>query len=57
MAKHDYNQAIQILLPLTLKKEVINDPAPYSKALDNLGFSYFKVENPKRIDYLNQALK
>ncbi|HQE33636.1 MAG TPA: ATP-binding protein [Flavobacterium alvei] len=57
MAKHDYNQAIQILLPLTLKKEVINDPAPYSKALDNLGFSYFKVGNPKGIDYLNQALK
>ena len=57
MAKQDYNRAIQVLLPLTLKKEVINDSASFSKALDNLGYSYFKVGNPKGIDYLNQALK
>ena len=57
MAKHDYRHAIQILLPLTLRKEVQNDPAPYSKALDNLGFSYFKVGDPKGIEYLNQALR
>ena len=57
MAKHDYHRAIQILLPLTLRKEIQNDPATYSKALDNLGFSYFKVRNPKGIEYLNQALK
>lgn len=57
MAKNDYNKAIQILLPLTLKKEIINDSASYSKALDNLGYSYFKVGNPKGIDYLNQGLK
>jgi tetratricopeptide (TPR) repeat protein len=57
MAKHDYHRAIQILLPLTSRKEVLNDPAPYSKVLDNLGFCYFKVGNPTGIDYMNQALK
>lgn len=57
MAKQDYNRAIQILLPLTLKQEVVNDSASFSKVLDNLGYSYFKVGNPKGIDYLNQALK
>lgn len=57
MAKQDYNKAIQILLPLTSRKEVINDSAPFSKALDNLGYSYFKVGNSKGIDYLNRALK
>lgn len=57
MAKEDYNRAIQILVPLTLKKEVVNDSAALSKVLDNLGYSYFKVGNPKGIDYLNQALK
>ena len=57
MAKQDYPKAIQILLPLISKKEVQNDPAPYSKALDNLGYSYFKVGNPKGIDFMNQALK
>lgn len=57
MAKHDYDRAIQILLPLTLRKEIQNDPATYSKALDNIGFCYFKVGNPKGINYLNEALK
>ena len=57
MAQHDYHSAIQILLPLTLRKEVQNDPAPYSKVLDNLGYSYSKVGNSKGIDYMNQALK
>jgi signal transduction histidine kinase len=57
MAKQDYNRAIQILLPLISKKEVINDLAPYSKALDNLGYSYYKVGNPKGINYLLRALE
>ncbi|TDD95180.1 tetratricopeptide repeat-containing sensor histidine kinase [Flavobacterium cellulosilyticum] len=57
MAKDDYNRAIQILLPLTLKKEVINEPASFAKAVDNLGFSYFKVGSPLALAYLKQALK
>ena len=57
MNKKDYKRAIKILLPLTLNTKVINDPAPFSKALDNLGYSYFKVGNPKGIIYLNRALK
>jgi signal transduction histidine kinase len=57
MAMKDYNSAIQILLPLTLKKEVINDPKLFSRVINNLGYSYFKVGNPIGIDYLNQALK
>jgi len=57
MAEQDYRRAIQILLPLSLKKEIINDSVTYSKVLDNLGYSYFKVGNPKGIDYLNQGLK
>ena len=57
MAKEDYNRAIQVLLPLTLKNEVVNDSASFSKVIDNLGYSYFKMGNSKGIDYLNQALK
>ncbi|RKS98377.1 ATP-binding protein [Flavobacterium sp. 123] len=57
MAKKDYNRAIKFLLPMTLRKKIINDPASFSKVLDNLGYSYFKVGNPKGIDYLNRALK
>lgn len=57
MAKKDYNRAIKFLLPMTFRKKIINDPASFSKVLDNLGYSYFKVGNPKGIDYLNRALK
>lgn len=57
MAMQDYNRAIKILLPLNLKKEIINDSLSFSKVLDNLGYSYFKVGNSKGIDYMNQALK
>ncbi|HSN47267.1 MAG TPA: ATP-binding protein, partial [Flavobacterium sp.] len=57
MGKQDYNRAIEILLSLASRKDVINDPASFSKVIDNLGYSYFKMGNPKGIDYMNQALK
>ncbi|TRX15928.1 tetratricopeptide repeat-containing sensor histidine kinase [Flavobacterium franklandianum] len=57
MAKQDYNRAIEILLSLASRKDIINDPASFSKVIDNLGYSYFKMGNPIGIDYMNQALK
>lgn len=50
-----YQHAIQILLPLTLKKEVLSSTENYSRILDNLGFSYLKLGNPKALDYLNKS--
>lgn len=55
--KHDYQNAITILLPLTLKKEVTNNSENYADVLDNLGYSYFKIGNTKSLNYLNQSLK
>jgi signal transduction histidine kinase/Flp pilus assembly protein TadD len=55
--KHDYQNAITLLLPLTLKKEVTNNAENYARVLDNLGYSYFKVGNTKSLNYLNQSLK
>ena len=57
MAKDKYQEAIKILYPLTLKKEVLDDPEAYSRIIDNLGYCYSKVENPKALNYLNQSLK
>jgi signal transduction histidine kinase len=57
MEKEDYNTAIKILQPLSLKKEVINNPEAFSRAIDNLGYSYFKVGDSKAINYLNHSLK
>jgi tetratricopeptide (TPR) repeat protein len=57
MEKKDYHHAIQILLPLTVKKELVDDPETFSIILDNLGYSFHKVGDPKAFDYLNQAMK
>jgi signal transduction histidine kinase len=54
--KEDYQKAIQILLPLSLNKEVINNPETYARILDNLGYCYYKLGNPKSLEYLNQSL-
>jgi len=55
MEQKDFYKAIQILSPLVLKKEVLNNSETYSRILDNLGYCYFKVGNPKAITYLNQS--
>jgi signal transduction histidine kinase len=57
MEMHDYQKAIQILSPLILEEKIINDKEVFSIMLNNLGYSYYKVGNPKGIRYLNQALK
>ncbi|WP_281336126.1 tetratricopeptide repeat-containing sensor histidine kinase [Flavobacterium eburneipallidum] len=55
--KKDYHRAIQILLPLISRKEIIQDTVTFSKALENLGYSYYRTGNQNGIDYMNQALK
>jgi tetratricopeptide (TPR) repeat protein len=57
MEQDKYLDAIQNLSPLTLKKEVLDDAETYSRVLDNLGYCYYKVGNPKAFDYLNQSKK
>lgn len=54
--KEDYQQAIKIFLPLSTKKEVQDNPENYARILDNLGRSYFKIGNPKSLDFLEQSL-
>jgi signal transduction histidine kinase len=58
MDKNDFYRAIQVLLPLTLKQEVLANDENHARVLDNLGFSYFKTGNSKKgLDYITQALK
>jgi signal transduction histidine kinase len=58
MDKNDFQRAIQVLLPLILKKKVIDNDENHARILDNLGFSYFKTGNTKKgLDYINQSLK
>jgi signal transduction histidine kinase len=57
MEQDKYQDAIQILYPLTLKKEVLDDAEAYSRILDNLGYCYYKVGNPKALGYLKESIK
>ena len=57
MDKEDYRRSINILLPLTLKKEIPNGAENNARALDNLGYSYFLIGDAKSLEYLNQSLK
>ncbi|WP_326936568.1 tetratricopeptide repeat-containing sensor histidine kinase [Flavobacterium sp. PL11] len=56
IAKEEYQKAITILLPLSLDKNVFSNANHYARVLDNLGYCYFKTDNPKALDYINQAL-
>lgn len=52
-----YQKTIKTLQPLLKKDSLKIDAENYARVLDNLGFAYFKTNNPIAIDYLNQSLK
>jgi hypothetical protein len=55
--KGDYQTAIQILLPLTIKKEVKNNSEAFARIINNLGHNYNKLGSSKALYYLNKGLK
>lgn len=54
---HDYPKAIELLLPLSIEKEITNKPEELCKILDNLGYCYFKIGDSKGLEYIDKALK
>jgi len=53
-----YKESLEIFLSFITKEEVISDDVFYAKALDNVGFCYFKINQPKKaLYYLNKSLK
>ncbi|WP_374173799.1 tetratricopeptide repeat protein [Flavobacterium tructae] len=58
MEEGKYNEALQIFLSLTTKKEVLNNDEFQGKALDNIGFCYFKIYNSdKALYYFQKSLE
>ncbi|CAM4179624.1 tetratricopeptide repeat-containing sensor histidine kinase [Flavobacterium weaverense] len=53
----NYQKAVEILLPLIQKKELINNPEHYAYVVDNLGNNYFKLDNAKALPLLNKGLE
>lgn len=52
-----YHQAKQLLTKTLQNKLLITDKFNYARVLDNLGFTYFKMNNTKALDYLKQSFK
>jgi signal transduction histidine kinase len=55
--KGDYQKALQILLPLIKRKEVIHHPETFARIIDNLGDAYTRSGSSKAISNLHQSLK
>ena len=53
----NYQKAVEILLPLIEKKEIIKHPENYARIIDNLGNNYFKLGNSKALPLLHKGSK
>jgi signal transduction histidine kinase len=53
----EFKKAVTILEPLITRIEVLSDSSSYSRIMTNLGYCYFKVGNPKALNYLNKSLQ
>ncbi|MCD0472200.1 tetratricopeptide repeat-containing sensor histidine kinase [Flavobacterium sp. JAS] len=58
MEEGKYEESLQMFLSLIVKKEVVNDNQFQGKALDHIGFCYFKINNLKKaLYYFNKGLE
>lgn len=56
MEEERYRESLEILLSLIKETEVTSNHQFYAKALDNIGFCYFKTNNLKEAEYyLNES--
>lgn len=55
LEKKEFQKAIQIEEALLTNTVLQNDKKNYAKVLDNLGYAYFKTNNPKALPFLNQS--
>jgi signal transduction histidine kinase len=55
LEKKEFQKAIEIEEALLTYKDLQTDKLNYAKVLDNLGYAYFKTNNPKALPLLNQS--
>jgi signal transduction histidine kinase len=53
----EYAKAKTFFESIVSRDSLIADPLHYAKVLDNLGFAYFKLNQPQSIEFLNRSLK
>jgi signal transduction histidine kinase len=55
LEKKEFQKAIEIEEALLTYKDLQTDKLNYAKVLDNLGYAYFKTNNPNALPLLNQS--
>lgn len=55
--KKEYSEALKILIPLSKNTETKKNKEAYAYILNNIGYIYFKLKDPRSLFYLNQSLK
>ena len=53
----EYAKAKTFFESIVSRDSLIADPLHYAKVLDNLGFAYFKINQPQSIEFLHRSLK
>ena len=56
LEKKEFSMAIAVLSKIVTNDSLQADKMQYAKALDNLGYAYFKANNPDAITYLTKSL-
>jgi len=56
LEKKEFGKAIAVLSKIVTNDSLQADKMHYAKALDNLGYAYFKANNPNAITYLTKSL-
>ncbi|MFV8328324.1 tetratricopeptide repeat-containing sensor histidine kinase [Flavobacterium sp. ZS1P14] len=57
MDKEDYQGAIRVFSSVILNKDIPNGAETMARSLDNLGYCYFKIGDPKSLGYMSESLK
>lgn len=57
LEQHKYHEALQIFLRLSTKEELLQKPEYKAKNIDNIGLCYTRMNDPRGIKYLFQALQ
>ncbi len=52
-----YHRAQKLLSKIVQNDSLIADKLNYAKVVDNLGYAYFKLHNPKAVNYFNKSLQ
>ncbi|QSB28221.1 ATP-binding protein [Flavobacterium sp. CLA17] len=52
-----YSEALQLLLALSINKNIQENPETYSKILDRTGFCYFRLENRVALSFYTKSLE